>query len=420
MDDDSVSNEQVHSSDDEDIRNDDIPKVKLKHDWWNPLSEEDKPATPEPAWSIPSSNLPVATHNWASALASTYAPPPENSLLAQTDDMATFMNWKFKEKDIVDPVSNVTTIAPGMYKLDPVILAPKVKNNREAHEYYLKHTMEQAAILRERIKAFKQYKNDRILRTPSSNEKNKVEVQSRKVKSSLNKRNSDSKNVCNEHVKYPVKGAKALCFVCNECLFDANHAMCLIDHVNSMHVRAKFVSKKNKKRKEWKPTGKVFNSIGYKWKPTGRTFTLVGNAFPLTRLIATKKVPLRVPIPLEVVAPKHVVTRVYTRRPKVPKFVQNSKPKVVQIVLWYLDSGCSKHMTKDGSQLTNFVHKFLDLEVAFRKHTCFVCNLEGVDLLSGCRGTNLYSLSIGDMMASSPICLFCQKPQRLSHGYGIF
>nr|GEY22528.1 uncharacterized mitochondrial protein AtMg00810-like [Tanacetum cinerariifolium] len=46
-----------------------------------------------------------------------------------------------------------------------------------------------------------------------------------------------------------------------------------------------------------------------------------------------------------------------------------------------------------------------DLEVAFRKHTCFVSNLEGVDLLSGSRGTNLYSLSIEDMMASSPICL---------------
>nr|GEV68742.1 ribonuclease H-like domain-containing protein [Tanacetum cinerariifolium] len=34
-------------------------------------------------------------------------------------------------------------------------------------------------------------------------------------------------------------------------------------------------------------------------------------------------------------------------------------PKVIQIVLWYLDSICSKHMTGDRSQLTNFVHKFL-------------------------------------------------------------
>ncbi|GJZ85736.1 retrovirus-related pol polyprotein from transposon TNT 1-94 [Tanacetum coccineum] len=64
-----------------------------------------------------------------------------------------------------------------------------------------------------------------------------------------------------------------------------------------------------------------------------------------------------------------------------------------------------------------------DLEVAFRKHTCFVRNLEGVDLLLGSRGTNLYSLSIGDMMASSPICLLSKATKtkswlwhrRLSH-----
>ncbi|GJR64021.1 retrovirus-related pol polyprotein from transposon TNT 1-94 [Tanacetum coccineum] len=173
-----------------------------------------------------------------------------------------------------------------------------------------------------------------------------------------------------------------------------------------------------------------------------RTFTLVGNVCPFTRITATNKVPLKEPIPLEVVAQESVVTKVYTRR-----------PKVIQIVLLYLDSGCSKHMTGDRSQLTNFVHKFLgtvkfgndqiakimgygdyqignitisrvycveglrhnlfsigqfcdsDLEVAFRKHVCFVCNLEGVDLLSGYRETNLYTLSIGDMMASSDLSL---------------
>ncbi|GKE64578.1 hypothetical protein Tco_1518739 [Tanacetum coccineum] len=59
---------------------------------WKPLSEEDRPATPEPAWSIPSSDLPVPTNNWASALASTYAPPLEILLLAQTGDMETFMD----------------------------------------------------------------------------------------------------------------------------------------------------------------------------------------------------------------------------------------------------------------------------------------------------------------------------------------
>nr|GEZ40998.1 integrase, catalytic region, zinc finger, CCHC-type, peptidase aspartic, catalytic [Tanacetum cinerariifolium] len=45
-------------------------------------------------------------------------------------------------------------------------------------------------------------------------------------------------------------------------------------------------------------------------------------------LTATSKVPLRVPIHLEVVAPNQIVTRVYTRRPIVPKSVQHSKTKV--------------------------------------------------------------------------------------------
>ncbi|GJW10019.1 hypothetical protein Tco_1575846 [Tanacetum coccineum] len=84
MDIDSAPNEQVHSSDDEDIGNAHIPKVNLKQDWWKPLSEEDRPATPEPAWSIPSSDMHVPMNNWASALASTYAPPPENLVLDQT------------------------------------------------------------------------------------------------------------------------------------------------------------------------------------------------------------------------------------------------------------------------------------------------------------------------------------------------
>ncbi|GKD44655.1 retrovirus-related pol polyprotein from transposon TNT 1-94 [Tanacetum coccineum] len=375
---------------------------------------------------------------------------------------------KLKGNGTVDnaaQISNAATMALGMYKLDPIILASQVKNNRETHEYYLKHTMEQAAILREVVEESKSRnpldntsylayvpllsstgvkpstsasgskplgntKNDRISRTPSINEKNKVEVQSRKVKSKLNKQNSDSKNVCYEHVKHPVKGAQALCSVCNECLFDANHAMCLINHVNSMNVRDKSASKKNKKRKEWKPTGKVFNFVGYKWKPTRRTFTLVGNAFPLTRITATNKVPLRVPIPLEVVAPEYVVTRVYTRRPKVPKSVPNSKPKVAKsMTANKMELGTSRgsdtSVAPSSSSLIDckLSKLFCDLEVAFRTHTCFVCNLEGVDLLSGSRGTNLYFLSIGDMMASSPICLLSKaikteswlRHRRLSH-----
>ncbi|GJV18058.1 hypothetical protein Tco_1363381 [Tanacetum coccineum] len=101
MDDDTTHDEQVQSSGDEDIGHDHIPTVNLRQNWWKPLTE-DRPATPEPAWSIPSSDLPVPVNNWASALASTYAPPLENSLLAQTGDMAIFMDWFCKKQGITE------------------------------------------------------------------------------------------------------------------------------------------------------------------------------------------------------------------------------------------------------------------------------------------------------------------------------
>ncbi|GKC50368.1 retrovirus-related pol polyprotein from transposon TNT 1-94, partial [Tanacetum coccineum] len=63
-----------------------------------------------------------------------------------------------------------------------------------------------------------------------------------------------------------------------------------------------------------------------------------------------------------------------------------------------------------------FVGQFCDsnLEVAFRQHTCFIHNLEGVDLLTRTRGNNLYTLSLGDMMASSPICLLSKASKTKS------
>ncbi|GKC01039.1 hypothetical protein Tco_0987175 [Tanacetum coccineum] len=87
-------------------------------------------------------------------------------------------------------------------------------------------------------------------------------------------------------------------------------------------------------------------------------------------------------------------------------------------------SGCSKHMTGNLKLLINFVWKFLgtvrfgndhvaaivgyDLEVVFRRNTCFVRNLEGVDLLKGNRTTNLYTINLHEMASASPICLMAR------------
>ncbi|GKA48130.1 retrovirus-related pol polyprotein from transposon TNT 1-94 [Tanacetum coccineum] len=56
-----------------------------------------------------------------------------------------------------------------------------------------------------------------------------------------------------------------------------------------------------------------------------------------------------------------------------------------------------------------------NLEVAFRRNTCFVRNLEGVDLLKGNRTTNLYTINLHDIASSSLICSWLVLLP-LSHG----
>ncbi|GKE66280.1 retrovirus-related pol polyprotein from transposon TNT 1-94, partial [Tanacetum coccineum] len=64
-----------------------------------------------------------------------------------------------------------------------------------------------------------------------------------------------------------------------------------------------------------------------------------------------------------------------------------------------------------------------DLEVAFRRNTCFVKNLEGVDQLKGNCTTNLYTINLYEMASASSICLMARPTsskswlwhQHLSH-----
>ncbi|GKB61248.1 hypothetical protein Tco_0917434 [Tanacetum coccineum] len=55
-----------------------------------------------------------------------------------------------------------------------------------------------------------------------------------------------------------------------------------------------------------------------------------------------------------------------------------------------------------------------DLEVAFRKHSCYVRNTNGVELIKGSRGSNLYTISVEDMMKSSTIFLLSKASKNKS------
>nr|GEV65159.1 DNA-directed DNA polymerase [Tanacetum cinerariifolium] len=366
---------------------------------------------------------------------------------------------KLKGKAVVTEAVSSQPLDPELLKIDVTLLAPKLRKNRTTHTDYIRHTQEEAATLREIVQSGRllnplntsldyEYntKNDRIRRTPRKAKKTKLEDHLRPVRPSLNKKSVvDTKAtsyVTNSmsNVYFDLK-----CASCNGCLFFDNHDACVVAYINSVNasIKSKSVTKPVK-RKIWQPTGKLFTTVGHRWKPTGRTFSLVGNVCPLTRIATATIMPPREPIPIASNTDKPVITLVYSGKSKAAKKVPVSnstinKSLVVQIVLWYLDSGCSKHMTEDRTQLINFVQKFLgtvkfendhvakiidyDLEVAFHQHTCFIRNLDGVDLLTGSRGNNLYTLSLQDMIASSPICLLSKASKtkswlwhrRLSH-----
>ncbi|GJX67966.1 retrovirus-related pol polyprotein from transposon TNT 1-94 [Tanacetum coccineum] len=420
---------------------------------------------------------------------------------------------KLKGKALVDNVVTKHSIDPKTLKIDVEPITLKLLNNRTAHSAYIKHTQEEAAVLRDLVKHVKanypldhpldspldvtpknkdkrvrfiepvtssrntkttsssnivsnkpalsstrviqstsaigsqpsgNTKKDKIQRPSSNTLKNKVEAHPRTIKSSLKNNNSvvEPKGTTNvQHSKLNAN-SKSLYVKCNGCMLSNNHDLCVLDFINNVNARNKSKSvKKNSKRKVWKPTGKAITT--------------------------TTEVPPRKLTALKTDTSKPVTTLVYSRKPRKSKVdVPVSKPKilksVVQIVLWYLDSSCSNHMTGDRSQLTNFINTFLgtvkfrndhmakimrygdyqirnvmisrvyyveglghnlfpvrqfcdsNLEVAFSQHTCFIRNLEGVYLLTGSRGNNLYTLSLRDMMASSPICLLSKASKTMS------
>nr|GEY63134.1 hypothetical protein [Tanacetum cinerariifolium] len=284
---------------------------------------------------------------------------------------------KLKGKAVVNEAVTLHPIDPELLKIDVAPLAPKLRNNRTAHNNYLKHTKEETATLKEIVESERllnplntsldyackytkriQYasgsqphgntKKDRIQRTQSRAKKNKLEDHPSTVRPSLD----NKKSVINTKAILSVPNSKLnvnsdlKSATCNGCLFSDNHDSCVLEFINSMNARVKSKSAK-------KP---IMGYGDYK----------IGNV---------------------------TISRVY--------FVEG--------------------LGHDLFSVGQFCDS--DVEVAFRQHTCFIRNLDGVDLLTGSRGNNLYTLSLQDMMTSSPICLLSKASKtkswlwhhRLSH-----
>ncbi|GJR67745.1 integrase, catalytic region, zinc finger, CCHC-type containing protein [Tanacetum coccineum] len=302
-------------------------------------------------------------------------------------------------------------LAPGRYPIDVEPIPPRLKKNREVHLHYIKHLKENVETLCEiaedakverpldtslasachytkhsqelleyvigtypkdfsprvkgasaasRSKPRSNTKKDRTL--PAKSALKQVEAHSR-----MNKSNEKQKNRVDSSISYKRtvinSNSNTSCKTCNKCLISVNHDQCVVR--SGMFVKqspATKVWRVKQVKQVWKATGKLFTTIGHQWRPTGRLLPL-GDQWPLTRNTPPKVLPTKQWKPTGRLLPLGrqcpLVRSTALKSDCMPADPQETIAPVVQIVLWYLDSGCSKHMTGDRSRLRNFVKKFI-------------------------------------------------------------
>nr|GEZ41609.1 hypothetical protein [Tanacetum cinerariifolium] len=269
----------------------------------------------------------------------------------------------------------------------------------------------------------------------SQGKKKEVEDHSRSVKLSKNK---TSVTACNDSLNAKTLNVKSVSAMCDKCVLIDKHDMCVLKSVDKPLKET--VASESKSNLETLPGSYMSVLVRHVVGgiPSLHHQDTYGNlSVPLSQILHCLLILLQ----------------------------------LIEIVLFIVHSGCSKHMTGNLKLLINFVEKFLgtvkfrndqikpilrygdlvqgavtikrvyyveglnhnlffvgqfcdaDLEVAFRKTTYFIRDLKGNDLLTGSRGTDLYSITLQDTNSPNPICLMAKATssqawlwhRRLSH-----
>ncbi|GKA67519.1 retrovirus-related pol polyprotein from transposon TNT 1-94, partial [Tanacetum coccineum] len=213
---------------------------------------------------------------------------------------------------------------------------------------------------------------------------------------------SASKSSCNKNKDPDIRYDKSevICAMCKQCLFTANHDVCMLNYVKDMNSRGKKqkanVSNTENQKKQ-KPKVIKPKKVGSKerlaspkpskprfclrWSPTGRFFDIKG------KIIASSESESQSDC-------SNVIS--FSAAILVFGDLQWGNLLITRV---YFVEGLGHNLFSVGQFCDS------DLEVAFRRNSCFVRSLEGVDLLKGNRSTNLYTINLHEMASASPICL---------------
>nr|GEV32045.1 hypothetical protein [Tanacetum cinerariifolium] len=180
--------------------------------------------------------------------------------------------------------------------------------------------------------------------------KTQVEVHPR-IPSVSNK--TKSVTTCKDNLNSKTLNANVVYATCNKCLIDSNHFACVTKMLNDMHARTKKpivvpISTRKSKSQANKsiatPNKKKVASKSTNQKPHSYFRVMYENTNKAWKWWIERQSPSGYK---------------WVPKPKKQWVPKAKKPWIVQLILFTVDSGCTKHMTDNLKLLCNFIKKFL-------------------------------------------------------------
>nr|GEW79735.1 retrovirus-related Pol polyprotein from transposon TNT 1-94 [Tanacetum cinerariifolium] len=225
----------------------------------------------------------------------TVAPRYDSDTLSEVPYYDTYHDFDVLNSNIQELgyIENIVSIKEsydelkGLLKIETEPINAYFKNNRAVHFDYLRVTKKHVAILQELLEQARALKPLDEHIGYASKFVERIQELSVYVSASCPFTQSD----CNANVKNVAlsKNYDTICISCNECLFSANHDACVVQYLKKMQKHKVAKSTKQNVTSEWKPTGRIFKTVGPDLQ--GLTYGHISSGLVLNQATSTSAKP---------------------------------------------------------------------------------------------------------------------------------
>ncbi|GKE70896.1 retrovirus-related pol polyprotein from transposon TNT 1-94, partial [Tanacetum coccineum] len=262
---------------------------------------------------------------------------------------------------------------------------------------------------------------DKLMPNNSQVKDKKTEVEDHPRISSISNK-TKSVTACNENLKSRTSNVNVVSATCGKCMFNSNHDACVSKFLNDLNARTK--KPKVVPISARKPKIQANKYVATPLKKTSASESTIQKSKSYYRMLyeKTRSNLSNIPSSFNSLAdcstyPIHCTVHFGNDQFAPILGYEDLVQGNITINRVYNVEGLNHNLFSVGQFCD------ADLEVAFRKSTCFVRDLQGNDLLTGNRGSDLYTISLQETTASTLIYLMAKASptqawlwhRRLSH-----